>query len=82
MIWYQLPTLGSLANSWHIGLDAPILFRSIKHLIAAEMRCSPPLDFRHGGLYSPMPGACGLHLSVAGRAGENKVYRFGSFSNG
>ena len=62
----------------HIGFTAPILFRYIKQLVAAEMRCSPPHDFRHGGLNSPMPGACGLHRGVAGHAGENKVCRLGS----
>ena len=66
----------------HIGFAASILFRSIKQSIAAEIRCSPPHDFRHGGLHSHMPGACGLHHSVAGRAEKNKVCRLGSFSNG
>ena len=47
---------------------------------AAEMKCSPLHDFRHEGLHSHMPWACGLHRAVAGRAGENKVCRLGSFS--
>ena len=46
------------------------------------MRCSPLHDFCHKGLYSHMPGACGLLRGVAGRVGENKVCRPSSFSNG
>ena len=46
------------------------------------MRCSPLHDFCHKGLHSHMPGACGLHRGMAGRSGENKVCRLGSFSNG
>ena len=67
---------------YQIGFAAPILFRLIKQLIAGEMRCSPPHDFHHGGLHSHMQGACELHRGVAGRAGENKVCKLGSFSNG
>ena len=40
------------------------------------MRCSPPHDFRHGGLRSHMQGACGLHQGVAGRAGGEKKFAF------
>ena len=53
--------------------QGPILFRSIKHLIAAELRCSPSHDFLHWGLHSHMPGACVLHHGMAGRAVENEV---------
>ena len=58
-------------GKYHIGFAAPIILRSIKHLIATELICSPSHDFRHGGLHSPMPGACGLHRGGARRAGEN-----------
>ena len=62
-----------MMRAGHIGFAAPNLFRSTKHLIAAESRCSPSHDFRHGGLHSHMPGACGLHRGVAGRAVQEKT---------